>query len=42
MRDLHLHLDGSLSPATMKKISEETGIKLPENYEESGCRPDVQ
>lgn len=33
MKELHLHLDGSLSAKTMKKMSEETGVPIPQDFE---------
>ncbi len=33
MTDLHLHLDGSVSAMTLRRISKETGQPLPEDYE---------
>ena len=33
MIDLHLHLDGSLAPKTVRQMSEETGQPLPDNLE---------
>lgn len=34
MRDLHIHLDGSLSISAMLKIAAEEGISLPKNFRE--------
>ena len=38
--DLHLHLDGSLRPATLIELAREHGVKLPA-YDERGLRRTV-
>lgn len=40
MIDLHLHLDGSLSPALVRRLAQMQGMRLPDAFEELLAAPD--